>query len=257
MSFMAHKLSEDALTIMDNLYKHEGAPVIETSLLRLSSAPEVAGLVPKAPLLADRLRDCARHAGLDERELALSSLYLTLHSAGAQYMPEEDEILARAHGIPKQPGGMTPILLSAPFVKPESTVVELGAGNGLQGLLLQSLARHAQTVMVEISGSLIETGRVLQRAMGLKDESVRWHHADLLEADLPALVGGPPDLLYMYRPVKPAGRGRRLYERIAEWIQEWPGGQAIMSVADCMSPFLGPGVKKLYEDEYLSVYMKD
>lgn len=249
-------ITESALSIIENVYNHEGALITEEALLTLTSDEDAAPLVPEGKELAAKLRVASMSGDADDRELALSNLYRAFHTAGASYSPEEDEIMAKAHGIPKQPGGMVPLLLSLPFIQTESTVVDLGSGNGLQGLLLQKLRPHTRTVMIEISGSMIEAGKILKRGLGLDEDRVLWAHADLMEADLEGLTGGAPDLLYMYRPVKPAGEGRRFYERIAEWIDKWPGGSAIMSVADCMGPFLGPGIDKLYENEYLTVYRK-
>lgn len=256
MSATGHKLQKDALSIMENVYNHEGAYIIEEALLGLASVNVAAALAPEAPVLAQRLREAAARCDFEEREMVLSSLYRVLHSAGSLYSPEEQEAMRKIHGIPKQPGGITPILLSLPFIRPESTVVDLGAGNGLQGLLMQKLAPHERTVMIEISANMIEAGKVMESGLGLEAGRVVWSHADLIEADLEDLAGGAPDLLYMYRPIKPVGEGRGFYKRIAEWIETWPGGSAIMSVADCMGSFLGSGIDKLYEDEFMTVFRK-
>jgi hypothetical protein len=257
MNNKGNKLKETALSIMENVYNHKKAFIIEESLLGLASDSGTAALAPDAPALGLRLEEAARRDNPEEREAALSSLYRVLHAAGSRYSPEEDEVIKKHHGIPKQPGGLTPLLMSLPFIRPDSTVVDLGAGNGLQGLLLQKLKSHARTVQIELSGSMIETGKVLEGGLGTEDGRIVWAHTDIMEADLEGLTGGAPDLLYMYRPVKPVGEGHRVYERIAGWIDGWPGGCAIMSVADCLGPFLGPGIDKLYEDDYLTVYRKD
>jgi len=79
------------------------------------------------------------------------------------------------------------------FITPDSVVVDLGAGNGLQGLLLQCLSPHRKTLQVELSSEMIRIGRLFQEALGISADRVEWIHDDIVNASIEAA-----DIVYLY-----------------------------------------------------------
>jgi hypothetical protein len=112
--------------------------------------------------------------------------------------------------------------------------VDYGAGNGLQGLLLQHLYPHRLTTLVELSGSMIEKGKVLQGMLGIPAERIEWVHGSVEEVSPRAF-----EFIYLYRPLRPEGEaGRRFYEWFAGELEDAEGSVTIFSVADCLREFL-------------------
>jgi hypothetical protein len=128
---------------------------------------------------------------------------------------------------------------------------DLGAGNGLQGLLLQRLYPHARTLQLEISSRMIDIGRGLQSWLGIPEDRVEWRCGDLLEAPLEDV-----DLLYLYRPVRPDGPGRRFYENLAGRLERAPGQVVVFSIADCLGEFLSDRFERFYGDGHLTCFRK-
>jgi predicted RNA methylase len=92
---------------------------------------------------------------------------------------------------------------------------DLGAGNGLQGLLLQ-LCHPAPPlpVQVELSGAMVAIGRRLQQWLGIAAGAIEWIEGDVRDVDL-----GEADFIYLYRPMRPkTGAGRAFYSRLADTI---------------------------------------
>jgi len=191
-------------------------------------------------------------AGGDDGELVeerFLELYAHLHMHEAPYTPEERRRLDAGGGYWCHAGGLAPILKAGDWLGPSSVSADLGAGNGLQGLLLQRLCPHARTIQLEISSRMIDIGRRLQSWLGIPEDRVDWRPGDLLEAPLEDV-----DLLYLYRPVRPDGPGRRFYESLARRLEHAPSQVVIFSIADCLGEFLSSRFERFYGDGQLTCY---
>jgi len=128
---------------------------------------------------------------------------------------------------------------------------DYGAGNGLQGLLLQKLHPHARTVQVEISSRMVDSGRALQRWLGIPSERVSWKVADVRDV--------PPtgmDFIYLYRPVKPVGVGESFYTGLAEQLARTADRVVIFSIADCLKDYLPADFEIFYDDGHLTCFRR-
>ena len=146
-------------------------------------------------------------------------------------------------------GGISPIVKAAPHVKPGTVSADYGAGNGLQGLLLQKLYPHRKTVQIEISSEAIAIGRRLQCWLEIAEDRIEWIVGDVLDY--------PPvnvDFIYLYRPVRPEGEGIRFYETFARAVSESRTEVTIFSIADCLRDFLPPDFERFYYDGHLSCF---
>lgn len=184
-------------------------------------------------------------------ESAIVNLYVSLHSAGSEYLSSERELLARKSGYSCFSGGISPLIMARPFIKTSSTVADLGAGNGLQGLLLQRLYPHRKTLQIELSSEMIRMGRIFQRALGIADESVEWIHDDITNVSLERA-----DFIYLYRPARPSGSGLALYRDIAGKLASTRKAVVIFSVADCLSGFLDRSFSVFYTDGHLTCFSR-
>jgi hypothetical protein len=186
-----------------------------------------------------------------EKESALLELYLRLHALGWSYSNDEEKALARALGNTNIPGGLAPLVLAGEFMRPGAVSADLGAGNGLQGLLMQYLYPHQKTILIELSSSMVETGKRFQKILGIPDEKVLWVQDDIKGADF-----SESDLVYLYRPARPHGEGNALYHYIAEQLGLMRKPVVVISVADCLGHFLGAGFTTVFENEHISVFQK-
>jgi hypothetical protein len=126
-------------------------------------------------------------------------------------------------------------------------VLRPSPGNGLQALLRQRLHPHARTIQVEISSRMIEAGRHLQSWLGIPADRVEWIAGDVLE-NIPRGMG----FVYLYRPVRPEGRGRLFYERLARTLEGSPDPVVVFSIADCLREFLPTTFEVFYTDGHLT-----
>jgi hypothetical protein len=149
------------------------------------------------------------------------------------------------------PGGLSPILKAGPFIRRTTVSGDFGAGNGLQGLLLQHLYPHKRTVQIEMSSRLVEAGRHLQAWLGIAPERVEWIVGDVSEVS-PAGM----DFVYLYRPVRPTGAGNRFYESFAAELERAERPAVVFSVADCLGPFLSAGFEAFYGDGHLTCFRR-
>ncbi len=184
-------------------------------------------------------------------ELAVTSLYVSLHSAGTGYSPSERNRLNQRSGYSCFSGGLSPLIMAGPFVRPSSIVADLGAGNGLQGLLLQRLYPHKKTLQIELSSEMIRMGRIFQKALGIGDEFVDWINDDITNVSLERA-----DFIYLYRPARPHGSGLSLYQDIAGKLASTRKNLVIFSVADCLSGFLDRSFSVFYTDGHLTCFSK-
>jgi len=209
----------------------------------------VTEAVPAAPPLVKEWNVARQRKDVEGREEALIHLYLCLHAAGTVYQSWEAETLSGWSGILCHPGGLLPLLLADHLIDATSTTADLGAGNGLQGLLLQVLCPHRQSLLVEISEQMIEVGRLYQRALGIGADRVLWMHQDIAGADT-----GAADLIYLYRPARPMENGNKLYRILGEKLSSRTRALTIVSMADCLGPFLNPEFGILYHNEFLKIF---
>jgi len=242
----------DALykSLLEDFFSAGQSGKLEGALLRLARDPHVNERVPGISRLMDGYISSMENGDTVDRECALLDIYTTLHRAGSGYTDSEREVLNQRRSIECQPAGLTPLMLAARLIRPHHTVADLGAGNGLQGLLLQCIIPHAMTIQVEISGSMVETGRIYQRALGIGEDRVRWLNDDILNAPL-----DDTDFIYLYRPVKPVDGGNDLYRALAQRLEAAERPKAILSVADCLERFIGPGFKVLYKNDLLTCFV--
>lgn len=185
-------------------------------------------------------------------EQALVDLYARLHVTGSSYSPRERELLNRKGGYSSYPGGLSPLLPAGAYIKPESIVADLGAGNGLQGLMLQRLYPHRRTLQVELCAEMVRVGRVFQRALGIDGDRVEWIHDDIANAPIEAA-----DFIYIYRPARPSDGGREIYRSVARRLSAVRKPLVIFSVADCLGEFLDERFSVSYADGNLTCFVRE
>jgi hypothetical protein len=169
----------------------------------------------------------------------------------APYTPEERRRVDETGGYWSHAGGLSPILRAGDWLRPDSVSADLGAGNGLQGLLFQKLYPHRRTIQVEISSTMVEIGMRLQRWLGIPEARVEWVVGDVMNASVDGI-----DFLYLYRPVRPDGPGRAFYERVAAELEDSDRAVVIFSIADCLRDFLSPHFEVFYFDGHLTCFRK-
>jgi hypothetical protein len=243
----------------EQLFQHDTRPEEETAgLVRLMSLfaalpppPDPFGLYPDYPQLKEKFLVSAKGKDPDRAEEDFLSLYSHVHGYEVPYTDEERRRVEALGGYLNHVGGISPLLMAGPFIAPETVSGDFGAGNGLQGLLLQYLYPHKKTVQIEISNRMIEAGRQLQGWIGIPEERVEWIAKDISEVS-PASV----DFVYLYRPVRPQGPGRRFYEDFATRLEAADGPRVIFSIADCLKGFLSPVFEVFYTDGHLTCFRR-
>jgi hypothetical protein len=222
-------------------------------LVAFSGAPpEAASLFPRWHELREDLRaaigEDAPCAGRVEE--ALLALYAHVHMHEAPYTDEERQVLRESGGYWAHAGGLSPVLEAGRFLRARSVSADLGAGNGLQGLLMQALDPHALTLQVELSAQMVEIGKGLARWLGVPAERLSWRVEDLRVAPLDERI----DVLYLYRPLRPESpEGDAFYRRIAAALTGKDRATVVLSVADALRRYL-VHAETLHEDGQLSCY---
>lgn len=235
----------------------DGRPAVEAWRLarlvrlfsRLPAPPNPLGLYPRAATLQQRLLATLASAEGERIEEAFLELYAHLHGHEAPYTAEERQQVRESGGYWCHAGGLAPILKAPDFLHPNSVSIDLGAGNGLQLLLMQLLARHRRSVQVEISSRLLAAGRALAAWLGVGTRRLDWRHQDVRRA---SLVGC--DFVYLYRPVKPDGPGASFYQHLVKQLMVAPQPVVVFSIADCLGEFLPSTVAPFYTDGQLTCY---
>lgn len=236
---------------MNQKSRKQTSIVIE-SLLQLATDSLVQAEIPELGWYEKNLSHALREKRPSSLESALLTLYERLHRAGSVYSPCERKILAEKKGYACYPGGLSPLLKAVQFIRPASIVADLGAGNGLQGLLLQCLSPHQKTIQIEISSEMIRVGRIFQRALGISDNRIEWIHDDIMNASIETA-----DFIYIYLPAKPLGGGKEVYEAIAHKLSMMNRPLVIFSVADCLAKFLSGQFSIIYSDGHLTCFVKE
>ena len=215
----------------------------------LAVRPDIDEVVPSFTRFHRELEAARAGGDPDAVETALARLYCVAHGSGGAYSDEERRAFDALGGYWCHAGGLEPLHLIAPFIGPETRLVDYGAGNGFQGLLIQFLHPHRRTSLVELGGPMIAQGRRLQELLGIPDDRVAWVHANIMDL--------PPsrfDVVYLYRPVRPEGEGRAFYEMFAREAARAPHPVTIVSVADCLKDFLPPAFRVLHGDGQITCF---
>lgn len=224
-------------------------------LVRLIGVLTERDVPPVVPGVFDRyleLRDLLlerieKYESGDDVEETFLELYAHLHMHEANYTRSERRRMDETGGYWSHAGGVSPILKAAPFICDGTISADLGAGNGLQGLLFQKLYPHAKTIQVEISSNMVEIGRSLQKWLGVAEDRVEWVVGDVLDASVREV-----SFLYLYRPVRPEGIGHEFYERLSRELAEPERDVVIFSIADCLRFYLDDRFEVFYRDGHLT-----
>jgi len=244
---------------LERLLRHDERPETERrDLVRLMSLfavlpppPDPHGLFPRYAALRDQYLSSFEGSDPEVLEERFLALYAHVHGYEVPYTHDERRRFEASGGYLSHAGGLSPILKARPFIGPNTTSGDLGAGNGLQGLLLQTLYPHRKVVQVELSSRLVEAGRHLQGWLGVDDARVEWIVGDVRDISVRGL-----DFVYLYRPVRPNGPGGRFYERLAADLESADRSVVIFSVADCLGPHLSSRFEVLFTDGHLTCFSR-
>ncbi len=217
--------------------------------LILPNPPDAQTLFPRFADLRRRLESLAFGGGGAEIEEAFLDLYAHVHMNEALYTADERRRMDDAGGYWNHAGGLSPILKAAPWIGSDTVSADFGAGNGLQGFLLQVLYPHAKTVLIEISGRMAEIGEGLRKWLGVSADRVEWVVGDVIDVSATGY-----DFIYLYRPVRPEGPGRDFYARFAREVESQAEPPVIFSVADCLREFLSDRYEVFYGDGHLTCF---
>jgi len=258
ISFMKkddHCGGADKLQDIDNLFEMPGSKkqisIIIRSLLKIAADDNVGAEISGIDLYAKTLEESLETGEATLIEQSLVNLYIRLHGAGSQYTPEERTILTETKGYSCYPGGLSPLIKAAEFIRPDSIVADLGAGNGLQGLLLQCLCPHKKTIQIELSSALIRLGRIYQQALEISPDRIEWIHDDIANASIEEA-----DFIYLYLPAKPLEGGKKVYEAIARKINMITKPLVILSVADCLACYIDKQFSIVHNDGHLTCFVQ-
>jgi methylase of polypeptide subunit release factors len=248
------RLRERIETVMssEDYSEEERGPLVRLMLLfaELPAPPDPDGDFPKYREYKERFLTCAAGEDAEALEEAFLNLYAHLHMNEAKYREEERRLMDEAGGYWAHAGGLSPILKAGSWIRPDTVSTDLGAGNGLQGLLFQYLYPHEKTVLIEISSRMVEIGKRLQAWLGIPNERVEWVTGDVCDQSLDGV-----DFIYLYRPVRPStDRGRAFYEDLAALLDRSQGEVVIFSIADCLKEFLSPRFDVFYDDGHLTCF---
>ncbi len=236
-------------TIFDDPQTRESLDKIEEAFLKISSDPKILTEFPSLKNVAGEYSKLSDQGYNDATELAFLTLYCEIHRAGSGYTKSERETLDNKHGYFNHPGGLSPLLKAKPYLKEQHISADLGAGNGLQGLLFQYLYPHERTIQIELSGELIRIGKMFQAALEIPQEKIQWINDDILNIDLVDI-----DFLYLYRPSKPIESGIALYEDLKDKLNNRSKSLTIFSIADCLKDYLNSDYKEFYNDGHLTCF---
>lgn len=217
----------------------------------LPPPPDPLGLYPDYSRLRDDFIESTFTDDPDRVEERFLELYCHLHGYEAPYTSEERRRVDETGGYWCHAGGLSPILKAEPWIGPDTVSADFGAGNGLQGLLMQKLYPHKLTIQIEISSRMVACGKTLQEWLSIDPDRVEWRIEDVLDASPKG-----KDFIYLYRPVKPVAEGRAFYERFAAELEETGRPVVIFSIADCLKEFLSSAFEVFYHDGHLTCFKR-
>lgn len=231
----------------------ETARMIELMALfaHLPPPPDPQNLYPKYPILRDGFVQSIGSDDPEAVEEAFLNLYCHLHGHEAPYTPAERHRVDETGGYWCHAGGLSPILKAGNWIRPGTISADFGAGNGLQTLLMQKLYPHARTIQFEISSNMVACGKQLQNWLGIGEDRVDWIVGDVCDASPRGI-----DFIYLYRPLKPVGRGIGFYENFARELADSDREVVIFSIADCLKDFLPASFESFYNDGHLTCFRR-
>ena len=218
-------------------------------ILIAPSPPDSATSFPRFGELQNQLGIVISKGTGEAIEDAFLELYAHLHMNEALYTSDERRQMDAVGGYWNHAGGLSPILKARPWIGPDTISADFGAGNGLQGILLQVLYPHAKTVQIEISARMAEIGESLREWLGVSADRVEWIVDDVLTVPVTGY-----DFIYLYRPVRPEGPGRDFYTRFASEVEGEEDPPIIFSIADCLRDFLSDRYEVFYGDGHLTCF---
>jgi len=239
-------------SILENKFSDRKLCSIAQALLKLASDEEVQKEIPDINRYAGKFMSAIEDNNPLELEHALMNLYAKLHSAGSKYSSSERRLLDARNGYSCYAGGLSPIIKAEDFIRPGSVVADIGAANGLQGLLFQYLYPHRKTIQIELSSEMIRIGKILQQALGISNNCIEWINDDILNVSLMDV-----DFVYIYRPSSPISSGRKIFEAIARKLNDMDKPLVIFSIADCLAEFLNKSFSIFYTDGHLTCFSKE
>jgi hypothetical protein len=233
----------DDPTTKENLFK------IESALFKIASDKAVLTEFPEIGETAAVYQQDLKQGYNDQTEISFLNLYCQIHSSGSVYSESERENLDTRHGYFNHPGGISPLLKSSEYINSQSVAADLGAGNGLQGLLFQYLYPHHRTDLIELSAEMIRIGKLFQNALKIPEIKIQWINNDILNVELDHI-----DFLYLYRPSKPVKDGIKLYEYLKSILNNRNRPLTIFSIADCLKDYLSHDYEEFYNDGHLTCF---
>lgn len=245
---------------LHRLVKSHDMPKSESAVLArlmelfssLGPPPDPHGLFANYVPLQNRFRNAALGEDGDALEETFLELYCHIHGHEAPYTAEERQHVTKTGGYWCHAGGLSPILKAASHITPATVSADYGAGNGLQGLLLQKLYPHTQTIQIEISSRMVETGVELQKWLEIPKDRVQW-----ITGDVNDIFSNDINFFYIYRPVRPEGYGIGFYENFARRLSASPQKNLlIFSIADCLRDFLPAKFEIFYSDGHLTCFRR-
>ena len=217
--------------------------------LILPSPPDGPSNFPRYGELQNKLENVTLRSDGEAIEDAFLELYAHVHMNEAPYTSEERRRMDEAGGYWNHAGGLSPVLKAEPWIKPDSVSADFGAGNGLQGLLLQLLYPHARTDQIEISSRMADIGDSLRGWLGIAPDQVEWIVDDVLNVSAAGY-----DFIYLYRPVRPEGTGSDFYTRFAREVEAEEHPPVIFSIADCLKDYLSDRYEVFFFDGHLTCF---
>jgi 16S rRNA G1207 methylase RsmC len=245
------KMTQQFNNPLEIMVSEKQVTIIAQSLLKLASNSAVQAELPDIDQYVKNFMAEREKGDPTSQEYALLCFYARLHITGSAYSPSEMKLFKKRNAYSCHPGGLSPLILAERFIKPDSVVADLGAGNGLQGLLLQCLYPHRKTLQIELSSELIRVGRIFQKVLGISDGCIEWVHDDIVNVSLEAV-----DFIYLYRPVRPLEGGKEVYHAIANKLALISKPLVIFSVADCLAEFIDERFSIFYSDGQLTCFVK-
>ncbi len=237
--------------VFDDVETDQKMRLLGEAFLKISADARVQAEVSGIRQYGERYREISLAGDEDESELAFLNLYCELHRAGSEYSDLERELLDGKRGYFNHPGGISPLVKAESFISKDSIVADLGAGNGLQGLLFQYLYPHRITLQIELSIEMVRIGRIFQQALAIPEEKVVWINDDIMNIGLDDI-----DFLYLYRPSKPIKEGKELYRTLSRKLCSRKKSLVIFSIADCLKDYLDSGYSSFYTDGHLTCFEK-
>ncbi len=224
-----------------------------TALIRLfhslESRKDFLSLYPEFALMFSKFRQDLDQGDPEHVEDDLTEIYCYLHGSDSAYSPSDRREVDAYGGYWCHAGGLSPLFRARPYITAKTRLADYGAGNGFQGLLYQYLYPHEKTCQIELSLRMIQSGRRLQAWMDIPTQKVDWLHKNVIDV--------PPwdfDFIYIYRPVRPEGRGKTFYEHFAMDLDRIRHPVTIFSIADCLKEFLSHRFRIFYDDGHLTCF---